>query len=227
MVLDRHHIILYVIAGALALGGVYLIESRVADKAQSKADAAVAQAQLLQQQNAAFQTQVQAQLTSLANQNALLAVQNAQLTSAISARDAAVKQSVAAIPAMSQDAVASGIQNGLALAPSDIQATPSGSYTVSRPGANAILGSIQREVALSADLQDATSQVTNLNAALKNDGQELTLEKQSHASDLSACQADIKASKAETKAAVAKGRRNWFKGFFVGVVTGFVGARAI
>lgn len=53
----------------------------------------------------------------------------------------------------------------------------------------------------------------------------LDLEKAAHASDIQVYTAQISALKAETKAAVAKSRKAWLKGFFVGVITGFIGGR--
>lgn len=225
--LDKHHIVLYAVVALLALFGVYLVESKVAARAEDKVSAADARAQLIQQQNTQFQASIQSQLTALANQNSQLAVENAQLTAAVTARNNELAKQQAAIPAMTQDAVASEIAAKLKLSTGDILSTQTGSYSVTRPAANAILGSIQASAVLTRNLTDATSQIGNLDAALKNDEQALQLEKKSHESDLTSCKTDVTAAKAETKVAVAKARKNWLKGFFVGLVAGFVGGRAV
>lgn len=55
----------------------------------------------------------------------------------------------------------------------------------------------------------------------------LDLEKQAHVSDVSTCKSELTAEQAKTKAAVAKGRKNWLKGFAAGVIVGLIGGRAI
>lgn len=65
MTLDRTHILLGLGAALLALFGVYSIEARIADKAQSRAELASQHAADLEKQNAAFQAATSAEIAEL------------------------------------------------------------------------------------------------------------------------------------------------------------------
>ncbi len=80
LTLDKHHVVLYIAAFALALIGVYLIEARVADKAESQFQAAKEQALVIAQQNKDFQQQVAQQVQQLVLQNAQLQQANQVLS---------------------------------------------------------------------------------------------------------------------------------------------------
>ena len=76
--LDKHHIILYVVAIIFALGLTYTIESKVADRAEAKYQQAKAISDQKDTTNAQFQKQIADTLTQLQNQSDKLKAVNVQ-----------------------------------------------------------------------------------------------------------------------------------------------------
>lgn len=195
MVIDKKHIIGWGLAVLLALGLVYAIEARVADKADARANTAEAQLVLIQKQNTDFQASVQKQIdaltaTNVSLQSALLAQQrkDAQLT-----------------PTQLGNRLAdlAGVQSG------DVQLEPTGHFDLTP---QAVL-----EAALKLE------QVPVLTQQLANETQALDLEKQAHKSDLDASNAALAACKTDVAKVTADARKAKWKWFAAGVVVGFLG----
>lgn len=195
MVIDKKHIIGWGLAVLLALGLVYAIEARVADKADARANTAEAQLVLIQKQNTDFQASVQKQIdaltaTNVSLQSALLAQQrkDAQLT-----------------PTQLGNRLAdlAGVQSG------DVQLEPTGHFDLTP---QAVL-----EAALKLE------QVPVLTQQLANETQALDLEKQAHKSDLDASNAALAVCKTDVAKVTADARKAKWKWFAAGVVVGFLG----
>lgn len=196
--LDHKHLVGYGLAIVLALGLVYSFESNRADRAESKADAAVATAQLLQQQNKDFQASVQAQLNSLAQANV-------SLSNALAAQK-------------KKDAELSPTELGNRLAllagvkAEEVQPTSTGFALTT----NAVLQSALK-----------LEEVPVLTEQLANQTKSLDLEKQAHVKDNETCKATTDALQLEVKAAKADARKGKLKWFGIGYVAGFVSAHIL
>lgn len=181
-----------------AMFGVYAIEARIADKAQSKADMAAQHASDIKKANEQFQAQT--------------AIQIAALQSALSIRqqvEAKIPPSIGSAPTPQ---VAQAIQT--ATNAQSTQVTTQGDFiTLALPIARDAVTALQLVPLLQADKTDLTKA--------------LDLEKQAHVSDVQACKADVLAVQADLKATKAKGRKNAIKWFFLGVVAGFAGRGAL
>lgn len=198
MTLDRTHILLGLGVVLLALFGVYAIEARIADKAESRAELAAAHAADLEKANATFQAQTTAQIAALQTQllqreasEGKLATQSGSYTAPQVAQQVAA---IAKIPEASVTATADSV-------------------TFPLPLAQTALTDMQLVPLLTQDKNDLTKS--------------LELEKASHASDVQTCKVEVKAAQAETSAAKARAKKSWLKGFFVGVVAGFIGRAAL
>lgn len=198
MEFDKTHILLGIGVVLLALFGVYAIEARIADRAESKAELAVQHATDLAKQNADFQAATQLQIAAL--NSALNARQTVELK--------IPPQNGSYTPSQVATQVTSDTQGKLG------SATVVGDNVVfPLPLAQLALSDIQLIPLLTQDKADLSKQ--------------LDLEKQAHVSDIQSCQSQTLAAKAETKVAVAKGRKSFLKGFFIGAVAGFIGRGAI
>jgi regulator of replication initiation timing len=218
--LDKHHIILYVAAICLALIGVYLVEARVADNAQSRADAAEGKAQLIAQQNKDFQTQVAQQVQQLVLQNAQLQQANQALAAQIAQTNAILAQQKKKDATLPPDQLANRI---VTLAPGGSIVVETNGYLVDQPEAVAIAQTLEEVPALTANIGKLESENANLTTVVANDTKTLDLEKQSHASDVNSLNAAITADKAVLAATKAQCRKSKFKWFGAGVVVGFIG----
>jgi hypothetical protein len=208
MVLDTKHFIGYGLAIVLALGLVYTIESKVADKAQSRADLAEAKAELISKQNADFQAQVSSQL-------AQLQAENASLAKALTAREQVEKLLPTKNGSLTATQVSSAISQALNAKQGEVSASGD-TITVDLPLGQEITTALQLVPLLQTDK-------TQLQTELANETKALDLEKQSHASDVNALNVQISADKVELKAVKAQARRSKLRWFAAGVVVGFLG----
>jgi paraquat-inducible protein B len=181
-----------------AMFGVYEIEARIADKAQSKADIAVAHAADLEKQNATFQAQTQAQIALL----------QAQL-SARGAKEVSIPPAnrVLTAPQVAQQIAAT------AKVPEATVTSTSDTVTFPLPLAQTALTDMQLVPLLMQDKSDLQKS--------------LDLEKAAHASDIQACQIQSQAQNATIAAIKKRNRTTVIKAFFVGVVVGFIGRGAL
>lgn len=196
MQLDKKHLILTALLIILALFGVYAVEARIADKAESKAELASQHAADLEKANATFQAQTVAQLAALQTQLSERTVSEAKLaTQSGSLTAPQVATQIATVAKVSEASVTSTVD----------------SVTFPLPLAQAALTDMQLVPLLTQDKSDLQKS--------------LDLEKQAHVSDVQACQVQVMAAQAETKAVTTKARKNYLKAFFAGVVVGFIGGR--
>lgn len=195
MVIDKKHIIGWGLAVLLALGLVYSIEARVADKADARATAAEAQLVLIQKQNTDFQASVKAQLDNLA-------AQNQTLTNAL-AKQKQIDSSLTPSQLGERVATLTDVQK------SEVTPLENGHFDLT---SNAVL-----QAALKLE------EVPVLTQQLSNETKALDLEKQAHQSDLSASNAALVACKADVTKVKADARKSKWKWFAAGVVVGFIG----
>jgi len=218
--LDHHHLILYGVAICLALGGVYLIEARVADNATARANAAEGKAQLISEQNKQFQTQVSQQVQQLVLANSQLQQANQALSAQIAQTNAILAQQKKVDASLPPNELAKRI---VSLAPGGNVTVEANGYLVDQSEAVAIAQTLEEVPALTANLGKLESENANLTTVVANDSKTLDLEKQSHASDVTSLNAALAAGKAELGAVKAQCRKSKLKWFGVGVVVGFVG----
>lgn len=195
MVIDTKHIIGWGLAVLLALGLVYAIEARVADKADARANTAEAQLVLIQKQNTDFQASVQKQLDALASQNQTL-------TNALAAQK---KIDSSLTPSQLGERVATLTD----VPKSEVTPLENGHFDLT---SNAVL-----QAALKLE------EVPVLTQQLANETQALDLEKQAHKSDLDASNAALVACKTDVAKVTANARKAKWKWFAAGVVVGFLG----
>jgi hypothetical protein len=195
MVIDKKHLIGWGLAVLLALGLVYSIEARIADKADARATAAEAQLSLIQKQNADFQSSVQKQLDSLASQNQ-------QLTNAL-AKQKQIDASLS--PSQLGERVASLTD----VPKTEVTPLENGHFDLT---SNAVL-----QAALKLE------EVPVLTEQFSNETKSLDLEKQAHQSDLVASNAALTSCKADLTKVTADARKSKWKWFGAGVVVGFLG----
>lgn len=189
--LDKHHVILYLVATSLALFGVYLFESKIADRAQSKADAAQATAQLLVQQNQQFQVQMQQQIN--------------QLAQALSARQVIEVKIPTANQSLTSSQTADALSKATNAKSGEVTAV-NDTVVMDLPVSRTVLSDVQLVPLLQQDKADISKQ--------------LDLEKQAHISDVKADVANLQACQLEVKAVKAKGRKNIIKSFVIGLGVG-------
>ena len=217
--LDHHHILLYCAVFILSLLGIYGIESRVADKERTRADAAEAKSQLIQAQNKDFQTQVAQQVQQLVLQNTQLQQANQVLSSEIASTNALLAAQKTKDKSLPPDQLAARI---VTLVPGgSISVQPNG-YLFDQPEAVAVAQTLEEVPALESNVQKLESENANLTTEVTNDVKTLDLEKQSHAHDITADQAKLNAVNAELSQVKADCRKSKFKWFGAGVVVGFV-----
>lgn len=194
MTLDRTHILLGLGVVLLALFGVYAIEARIADKAESRAELASAHAADLEKANASFQAQTTAQIAALQTQllqreasEGKLATQSGSYTAPQVAQQVAA---IAKVPEASVTATADSV-------------------TFPLPLAQTALTDMQLVPLLTQDKSDLQKS--------------LDLEKSAHVADNQSCKAQVEASEAKTHAVIAQARKGKLKWFAIGVVVGFIG----
>jgi small-conductance mechanosensitive channel len=217
--LNAHHIVLYSVAIALALIGVYLIEARVADNATAKANAAEGKAELIAQQNKDFQTQVAQQVQQLVLQNAQLQQANQALSAQIAQTNAILAQQKKTDASLPPTELAKRI---VTLAPGGSITVQTNGYLVDQPEAIAIAQTLEEVPALSANVKALESENANLSTIIANDSKTLDLEKQSHVSDVNSLNAVVAADKVVLAATKAQCRKSKLKWFGIGFVSGFV-----
>lgn len=219
MTLDRHHIILYAAAAILALGVVYLVESRQADRAEQKYEILKAQSDVRDSANTQLQLDILKQVEALKSQNQQLQTQNqqqAQLVSNLASKLQGQKQVDAKLP---PNELASRIQT---LAPGgSVTVVPNG-YTLDQSEAVAVTQALEEPPILKQQLAASQVVVNNDSTIIANDAKVLDAEKLSHVSDVGALQAQLDAANQEVKAVTAAARKGKLKWFGIGFVTGFV-----
>jgi hypothetical protein len=218
MILDRHHIILYVVAIIFALGLTYTIESRVADRAEQKYEKAQAIADLKDQQNTQFQQQIQATIQQLQMQNTQLQAISAQQATTINSLQKQLTTQKANDATLPPNALAARIQT---LAPGgSVSVVPNG-YLLDQLEAVSIAQALEEPPVLKQELAADDIIIKNDTSVITNDAKVLDAEKQSHGSDVSALQAKLDAANLEIKDVKAKARKSKLKFFGVGYIAGF------
>jgi len=203
---------------------------RFLDASCSKAEARANTAEQALVAQKAQDAQNAAQILTLTQQyqqlTATLALQNRQLAAALVQRQAVVAHNQASDAAMDLPALANRLKT-LGNAP-DGTVTASGTQVLlTQPGAVAVTQTLETIPALQGDLTD-TKNVLGATQAAKAQADTLIAAQGTQITGLNLAAADQdKACKSEVAAVKSDSRKkqmSWFRrGFFVGVVTGFVG----
>lgn len=155
-----HHILSLAIAGALALGGIYTVESLISkhDDASAAKYQAIFAAQAAQS-NAMMQ-QFQTHETERAQELARLLEQNTQLTKTIEQRNQTVAELVKVDATLSAEQAASKISQQLSAAPGEITASGN-DVTLDLPSARGVVSRLDELPVAQANLEDTQKKLTN------------------------------------------------------------------
>ena len=235
--LDPAHILLIILLTISLVGGAYFFESKRADVAEARAQAATLVAKAAQDaqassaiQNAAQQEkdkEIEAAMTA-ANQQLITANQQLQTSNASLVTKLVSQQKTdAALPPSAQ------AQRWEGLVPSAQVTATSAGFTVDPVGGLATLQALEQIPVYRSEIANLTTEVNNDKQEIANDAISLSAEKVAHSSDLANDQKIIVAANADNKKVVDEynaykkhARKNYFKAFFAGVVVGFFGGHA-
>jgi len=210
---DHHHIILYAVAIALALGGVYLIESRIARHAEDKVEAA--------QIALAVEKDRSAQLEKLYQANsAAMAAQNAGFMQTIASLQKATAVQIIHDKALPPPELGERIESLEGFKKGTVTIDPNSNLVVPVPLAQQIVADLNQG---EADAQTVVAQdkvIVNLNSLVVEANGVIAEDKKVLASQ-------IEADKKELSLVKAKARKSKLRWFGAGVVVGFIGRKLV
>jgi hypothetical protein len=216
--LDKHHIILYVVAVIFALGLTYTIESKVADRAEAKYQQAKAISDQKDTTNAQFQKQIADTLTQLQNQSDQLKAVNAQQQSTIVSLKQQLQDQKTKDSTLPPTDLAARIQT---LAPGGSVTVVTNGYQLDQPEAVVVAQSLESVPVLQQQITADETVISNDTTIIANDAKALDAEKQSHTSDNVTAALDKATLTKEITVVKDEARKSKLKWFLVGVVTGF------
>ena len=235
--LNPTHIVLCVMLLFALLGGVYLFESKRADVAEAKAEAATLVAKAAQEAGASAVIQNAAQQEKDKEIEAAMSAANSQLITANQQLQASNASLVSRLVTQQKTDTALP-PSGQALRIEQLEpratVTPiAGGFTLDGPGGLAILQDLEELPVDRAQIANLNTEVANEKQEIANDGISLAAEKSAHAGDVATGKQQLvaaldtnKATLAEFNAYKKKSRRNVIRAFFIGVVVGVVGGHA-
>jgi hypothetical protein len=218
MILDRHHVVLYAVAIVFALGLTYVIESKVADRADQKYQDLKTLSDQKDSANAQFQKQITDQMAQLAMQNTQLQAANTQQNAFVSSLIGQLKANKAKDATLPPTDLATRIQS---LAPGGNITVVVDGYHLDQAEAVSIAQGLEEPPILNQQIADKDVIIKNDELIISNDVKSLDGEKQSHGSDVAALKADLATANQEIIKVKADARKSKFKWFIAGVVTGF------
>jgi uncharacterized Zn ribbon protein len=220
-----HHLIMLGVVGALVIGSVYGVENLIAKHdmaAEQRADAKLAVFVATTQAHEAVLEQTQTQLITMVSQ---LQAQNSQLAQTISVRNTQTQRQVQKDATLSAQEAAQRLTQQTKASPGEIVANGD-LVTISLPITRNIVASLDLFSATQANLVDTQKQLAN-ETVLFNKSQEVNGQQATVISDLKVQNAEqLKACAAEVKTVKSQARKSKIKWFFIGLITGFVGAHA-
>lgn len=218
MTLDKHHLILYAVAIVFALGLTYVIESKVADRADARYQQQKAIDQQKDASNIQFQQDVANQLAQMKSENDQQKLLNAQSQATIASLKQQLQDQKGKDATLPPNDLAARIQT---LAPGGIVAPIAGGYTLDQPEAVAIAQNLEEIPILNQELSLDQTMLSRDDAIIANDEKSLDAEKAAHASDNATAVEDKKTLNDELTKVKADARKSKLKWFLAGVVTGF------
>ena len=216
--LDKHHIILYVVAIIFALGLTYTIESKVADRAEAKYQQAKAISDQKDATNAQFQKQIADTLTQLQNQSDQLKAANVQQQTTIASLKQQLQEQKTKDATLPPTELASRIQ---ALAPGGTVTISGSNYLLDQPEAVVVAQSLESVPVLQQQITADETVIGNDTTIIANDAKALDAEKQAHTSDNVTAALDKATLNDQIKSIKDDARKSKFKWFIAGVVAGF------
>jgi hypothetical protein len=216
--LDKQHLVLYGLLIVSAIGLTYFIESKVADKAESKYEAQKAISDQKDSANVQFQKQIADQVAQLTLQNTQLQEVNKQQINLVSTLTAQLQVSKTKDAVLPPPELASRIQT---LAPGGTVTVVAGGYTLDQPEAISVAQNLEEVPVLTQQLADKDVIIKNDDSVISNEDKALEEEKQSRASDDAASAADKATLNQEIAAVKAEAKRSRLRWFVAGVVAGF------
>lgn len=221
--LQRHErlliVLLVLVAGTWGLGKYLGSEAAIAKGKQAVAEAALAAAKDQAAKDAATVSQVESQYQAMVQ---TLTAQNSALATAVAQRDAGLAGQQGKDKALPLPELAKRWQTLANVKDTDISATSAG-ISVTSEGAVQTVITLEEVPVLQADLKDQKAATANAQLELGK-SQEVITALGSQVGNLNVeLQKQGVACKAEVTAAKAVGRRNSFKWFLRGFITGFIG----
>lgn len=214
------HIILITLLAASICFGVYLYDSKRADRADAAASQAQTIAQIQDKTNVQIQSQTLSTLSAIQQQNVLLQQQVVALEATLSQRDQALVTSQKNVQNLTPLALST--QWGQVAQEPAPGIDKDGNFLVALPLARKSVDALLAVPILTQDSADLTKQVTDLNKVVTNDNTALQSEITAHQSDVKTCTDDKTALNAQivkVKADAAKSKRIWgIVGFVLGTI---------
>ena len=216
----KGHLILLAIVGVLILGGVYGVETLLANRAHEQFVQQQAMLQTLIQQNQITQQQTKAQIESLTQQNAATQQQFALLAASIAARDAQLfkdRAQVKTLPPVQLSAKWGEVANE----PAPVVDT-AGNFITPLPLAQKSVDALITLPVITKDNADLKAQVEKETTIAANNDSKYQAEIKSHDSDNTTCKATVETQKAEIKDLKAGARKREIIIAIVAAAFGFV-----
>lgn len=219
----KGHLILLAIVGVLIIGGVYGVETMLANRSHEQF---LQQQTILKQfteQNAQVQQQMKTSIDAFAAQNAALQAQMVTLTTAIVARDGQLmkdRQTVKTLP----PAELSAKWGTVAVEPAPA-IDPSGNFLVPLPLAQKSVDALIQVPVLTEDKKDLQTQLASETTIATNNDGKYKDEQKAHQSDNEACKQTVATKDAEIKDIKAQGRKREMIIMIVSAIFGFAARR--
>lgn len=208
----KHHIILLIIVVGLAFGGIYGVESLVANHdiaTQSKYEL------ILKQQEQQTST-LEANWQVVESQ---LLTQNSRLTQEMASANKNLAVQIQKNATLTAQEAAKQIQISTGSQPAEVTANGD-NVVLDLLTARKVSDALVTLPVVQTELVDTTQQLKNTQTILTNTQADVVQQKQLVADEITSCKAQIAVVKAQA-------RKSKFKWFITGVVTGFIGKRLI
>lgn len=218
-----HLILIAMLAGSICVG-VYLYDSKRADRAEAQSNAAIQIAKAQDSTNVQVQQQATQQISQLQQEIAAQQQQYNSLAQLIISRNtqlAAQQKQDANLPPTQ---LAARWQD-VAKLPDDITTLPTGDFNVSQQDALLTLQQLETIPVINANLATNNQQLALVRSELDNEDIAFGVEGQAHQSDVLACTADKKALNDQIVTLKAQARRSKMRWFGIGYVAGFISGK--
>lgn len=221
MTLDKHHIILYVVAIVFALGITYTIESKIADHNEQKYEREKALSDEKDAANKQFQSQTVTLLAQLQADSVQQKAQNAQNLTTIASLKQQLQDQKSKDATLPPNDLAARIQT---LAPGGQVTVEQNGYHLDQPAAVAIAQNLEDAASLHQTVDLQAMIISRDDTIISNDGKALDSEKAAHLADVATLTADkatLNQQITTLKSDARKGKLKWFGiGFVVGFIAG-------
>jgi hypothetical protein len=216
--LDKHHVILYAVAIAFALGLTYVVESKLADHNEQKYEAMKALSDQKDSTNAQFQKQIVDQLAQMKAENDQQVILNTQDRATITSLQQQLRDQKTKDATLPPTDLAARIQT---LAPGGTVTVAADGYKLDRPEAVAVVQALEEPATLNTQITLDEKIIQRDDTIITNEGKALDSEKAAHAADVATLVADKATLNQQIVTIKAEARKSKLKWFLAGLVTGF------